>query len=289
MIYRNGHALLIEVDELASRLNDDQLRIIDCRFDLMDPDAGHESYLARHIPGAVYANLDTDLAAPVEASTGRHPLPDAEILAHTFRRLGVRRDTPVVVYDTAAGAMAARAWWSLRWLGHEDVRLLDGGLAGWEAAKLPLQNGAVAVEPGDFTADPRDGFLLTTPEVLAGLGEDLVLVDARDTARFRGELEPIDAIAGHIPGTRNLPFTAALNEDGTFKRQEGLEALWRGVLGESKDVAWSVMCGSGVTACHLALSALLAGYREPSVYVGSWSEWIRDPDRPVAMGGNRNT
>jgi len=291
VIYRNRHALLIEVDELASRLSDDPPTIIDCRFDLMNPDSGHKGYLAGHIPGAVYANLDTDLAAPVEASTGRHPLPDAEILACTFRRLGVSRDTPVVVYDTAAGAMAARAWWSLRWLGHKDVRLLDGGLPAWEAAKLPLEDGAVAVEPGDFTADPLEGFLLTTSEVLAGIeGDgDLLLIDARDAARFRGEVEPIDAMAGHIPGTRNLPFTEALNEKGTFKRQEGLEALWRGVLGDSKDAAWSVMCGSGVTACHLAISALLAGYREPRVYVGSWSEWIRDPDRPVATGGDRNT
>ncbi|MGI9224738.1 MAG: sulfurtransferase [Woeseiaceae bacterium] len=291
MTYRNRHTLLIEVDELASRLNDDGLRIIDCRFDLMSPESGHESYLAGHIPGAVYANLDTDLAAPVDVSTGRHPLPDAEILACTFRRLGVSRDTPVVVYDTAAGAMAARAWWSLRWLGHDDVKLLDGGLPAWEAAKLPLQDGAVAVEPGEFSAHPREGCLLTTSEVLAGLegGGELLLVDARDAARFRGEVEPIDARAGHIPGTRNLPFTEALNEDGTFKRQEGLEALWRGVLGESTDSAWSVMCGSGVTACHLALSALLAGYCEPSVYVGSWSEWIRDPDRPVATGDDRNT
>jgi thiosulfate/3-mercaptopyruvate sulfurtransferase len=291
VINRNSQGPLISVAELAAKTGDDRLRIIDCRFDLMNPDSGHKSYLAGHVPGAVYADLDTDLAAPVDASTGRHPLPDPEILAHTFRRLGVNRDRPVVVYDTAGGAMAARAWWSLRWLGHTEVRLLDGGLPVWEAAKLPLQEGVVTVEPGDLTANPGEGFMLTTSEVLAGLeeGGDLLVVDARDAARFRGEVEPIDAVAGHIPGTRNLPFTETLNEDGTFKRQEGLEALWRAVLGDSKDKAWSVMCGSGVTACHLAISALLAGYCEPSVYVGSWSEWIRDPDRPVATGVDLNT
>jgi thiosulfate/3-mercaptopyruvate sulfurtransferase len=271
VICRKSHGPLISVDELSVRMGNPRLRIIDCRFDLMNPDAGHESYLAGHIPGAVFADLDTDLAAPVDATTGRHPLPDPEVLAGTFRRLGVNHDTPVVVYDGAGGAMAARAWWSLRWLGHTDVTLLDGGLPCWQAAKEPLEEGEIAVEPGDFTGAPREGLVLTTGEVLTGLEEgDLVLVDARDRARFR------------VPGTRNLPFTEALSEDGTFRPQGALEALWRDVLGHPKDKAWSVMCGSGVTACHLAISGLLAGYREPSVYVGSWSEWIRDPGRPVA-------
>jgi thiosulfate/3-mercaptopyruvate sulfurtransferase len=215
VINRNSQGPLISVAELAAKTGDDRLRIIDCRFDLMNPDSGHKSYLAGHVPGAVYADLDTDLAAPVDASTGRHPLPDPEVLAHTFRRLGVNRDRPVVVYDTAGGAMAARAWWSLRWLGHTEVRLLDGGLPVWEAAKLPLQEGVVTVEPGDLTANPGEGFMLTTSEVLAGLeeGGDLLLVDARDAARFRGEVEPIDAVAGHIPGG------ALAGSSGRFERQ----------------------------------------------------------------------
>ena len=291
MNYRKSQALLIDVDELASNLTDSSLRIIDCRFDLMNPDAGHESYLAGHIPGAVYADLDTDLAAPVHTTTGRHPLPDDGVATDTLRRLGVSRDTAVVVYDSAGGAMAARAWWWLRRLGHADVRLLDGGLPCWQAARLPLQEGEVDVDPGDFKPAPQDGFVLTTEEVVAGLetGSELLLVDARDAARFRGEVEPIDSVAGHIPGTRNLPFTEALNGDGTFKREAALQALWREILGDSKEITWSTMCGSGVTACHLAISALLAGYSEPSVYVGSWSEWIRDPGRPVAKGAAPDT
>ena len=283
---RKNQALLIDVDELASRLTDSTLRIIDCRFDLMNPDAGHEIYLAGHIPGAVYADLDTDLAAPVQTTTGRHPLPGDGVATGTLRRLGVSRDTSVVVYDSAGGAMAARAWWWLRQLGHANVRLLDGGLPCWQAAQLPLQEGEVDVDPGDFIPAPRDGLVLTTEDVVAGLetGSELLLVDARDAARFRGEVEPIDSVVGHIPGTRNLPFTEALNGDGTFRCEAALQALWREVLGDSKEIAWSAMCGSGVTACHLAISALLAGYREPRVYVGSWSEWIRDPGRPVATG-----
>jgi thiosulfate/3-mercaptopyruvate sulfurtransferase len=283
VICRKNHGPLISVDELSAEMGNARLRIIDCRFDLMNPDAGYECYLAGHIPGAVFANLDIDLAAPVIATTGRHPLPEPEVLATTFRQLGVSQNSSVVVYDGAGGAMAARAWWSLRWLGHPDVRLLDGGLPVWQAAKEPLEEGEVSVEPGDLKAAPREGLVLTTGEVLTGLEEgDLVLVDARDRARFSGAVEPIDAVAGHIPGTRNLPFTETLSEDGTFRSQEALEALWGGVLGHPNNQAWSVMCGSGVTACHLAISGLLAGYREPSVYVGSWSEWIRDPDRPVA-------
>ena len=291
MIYRKGQEPLIGVDELASRLTDDTLRIIDCRFDLMDPAAGRESYLAGHIPGSVYADLDADLAALVGPTTGRHPLPEIDVATETFRRLGVSHETDVVVYDSAGGAMAARAWWMMRWLGHDRVRILDGGLPCWQAANWPLEDGEVSAEPGKIQAAPRDECVVTIEEVVAGLeaGGDLLLVDARDAARFRGELEPIDTVAGHIPGTLNLPFTEALNEDGTFRPEDELEALWEGILGESKDVAWAAMCGSGVTACHLAISALLAGYRQPGVYVGSWSEWIRNPDRPVETGSSLDT
>ena len=291
MIYLKSQKLLIDVDELASRLRDDKLRIIDCRFDLMDPGAGRDSYLAGHIPGAVYADLDVDLAAPVDATTGRHPLPEIGVAAETFRRLGVSRETNVVVYDSAGGAMAARAWWMLQWLGHEEVRLLDGGLPRWQATNGPLENGEVDVEPGNLEPTPHGKFVVTTGEVAAELESDgnLLLVDARDAARFRGEVEPIDSVAGHIPGTRNLPFNEALNQDGTFRAEKELEGLWQGILGDSKDVDWSAMCGSGVTACHLAISALLAGYREPGLYVGSWREWIRNPDRPVATGAAPDT
>ena len=278
--------LLVSASELASTLGEPALRIIDCRFDLFDPAAGRAAYLDSHIPGAVYADLDRDLAAPVDASTGRHPLPDVDSATETFCRLGLCRDCDVVVYDSAGGAMAARAWWMLRWLGHDRVRLLDGGFPAWCAGEYPTESGGVTTAPGDFKGNPLDGRILTTADLIAAMaGNDpLRVVDARDAARFRGDVEPIDAVAGHIPGTLNVPFTDALREDGMFREQEALTRLWTDSLGDDPDLPWSVMCGSGVTACHLVISALLAGFREPSLYVGSWSEWIRDPGRPVATG-----
>jgi thiosulfate/3-mercaptopyruvate sulfurtransferase len=282
----NRQELLVSADELAAMLEDRTLRIIDCRFDLTDPAAGREAYQDAHIPGAVYADLDHDLAAPVDSSTGRHPLPDFGSATETFRRLGICRDSNVIVYDSAGGAMAARAWWMLRWLGHDRVRLLDGGFPTWHSGGYATEPGAVTTAAGDFMGTPVDGRILTTMDLVAAMTSATALrvVDARDAARFRGEVEPIDAIAGHIPGTLNQPFTDALDANGTFKTGAALTLMWRDKLGDDPDVPWSVMCGSGVTACHLVISALLAGYREPSLYVGSWSEWIRDPGRPVASG-----
>ena len=278
--------MLTSAAELASNLGDEGLRIIDCRFDLMNPAAGVEDYAVAHIPGAVYADLDRDLAAPVAATTGRHPLPDIDAVTDTFRRLGINHDSQVVVYDGAGGAMAARAWWMLRWLGHDRVRLLDGGFPAWHASGHTTESGTTRTAGGNFLASPREGRVVTTADLVEALRtrDWPVLVDARDAARYRGEIEPIDSVAGHIPGSLNLPFADTLREDGTFRESEVLESLWRQVLGDDRDAPWCAMCGSGVTACHLAISAQLAGYPEPSIYVGSWSEWIRDPARPVAVG-----
>lgn len=280
--------LLICIEELATILGDERLRVIDCRFDLMRPEAAREEYAAAHIPGAVYADLDRDLAAPVDRSSGRHPLPDIDTATDTFRRLGISRKTHVVVYDSAGGAIAARIWWMLRWLGHDRVRLLDGGFPAWLAAGCATERGLQEVQPGDFLAVPRESCVLTTANLVEALrsGEWPTIVDARDAARYQGDFEPIDAIAGHIPGTLNLPYVETLRDDGTFRESQALQRLWREVLGEDRGTAWCAMCGSGVTACHLAISAQLAGYREPSIYVGSWSEWIRDPARPVVTRGS---
>jgi thiosulfate/3-mercaptopyruvate sulfurtransferase len=279
-------SLLITSDDLASRLGQPHLRIVDCRFDLMAPAAGREAYLEAHIPGAVYADLDRDLSGPVGPGSGRHPLPNVAAAAAMFSRLGIDADTDVVCYDTAGGAIASRAWWLLRWLGHREVTVLDGGLQSWLARDLPLDSGAQAVQRRNFHAVVDPGRVLTTEEILANIDatDGCLLVDARDVARFRGEVEPLDTRAGHIPGTRNLPFTACLREDGTWLDTDALRRLLAPLLGADENVPWSVMCGSGVTACHLAISGLLAGYREPRVYIGSWSEWIRDPSRAVGSG-----
>ena len=277
---------LISVEELASRIDAPNLRIIDCRFDLADTSAGRRSYLDAHIPGAVYADLDDDLAAPVTPDTGRHPLPSAGTFADTCKRLGVSNATEVVVHGRDSGARAARAWWMLRWLGHTRVRLLDGGFDRWVKLSNPTVRGAETPEPGEFVACPRPDWLLTTAELASDTARipTLNLYDARDAARFRGEHEPIDPVAGHIPGSYNLPYAVSLAADGRWKSAAELEALWGTVLGDKKTQSWAVMCGSGVTACHLALSATEAGYSAPRLYVGSWSEWIRDPERPIGRG-----
>ena len=275
------------VAALQEQLGGDDLRILDCRFDLHDPQAGRRAYESAHIPGAVYADLDQDLSAAVRPGTGRHPLPDAQNLARVFGALGIGPQTRVVVYDDCAGALAARAWWLLRWLGHDDVALLEGGWARWQAMHAPVEKGANSAAAERFTAVPDNDLVLETGEILARIqaGETLRLVDARDEQRFRGLIEPIDTVAGHIPGAVNLPFTESLMPDGTWKSREELRVLLRDALGGNLEAPWSVMCGSGVTACHLVIAARLAGLREPRLYVGSWSEWIADPSRPVAAEG----
>lgn len=279
---------LISAEELHASIGNPKLRIVDCRFDLMRPSVGRSDYLHGHLPGAVYANLDKDLSAPIGPGTGRHPLPEPATLAATFGRMGIGTDTLVVVYDDCSGAIAARAWWLLGWLGHEQALLLEGGFERWQALGLPLDAGEVSVSPQDFAANPRDELILETEEIVqAGVDcSKLRLVDARDAMRFRGETEPIDTVGGHIPGAVNLPFSASLNSDGRWKGRAELKRIWSNVLGDDLNASWSVMCGSGVTACHLAISAVLAGLREPRLYVGSWSEWITDPTRSVASGGS---
>ena len=274
---------LIHPNDLHRQLDSQYLRIIDCRFDLADPFSGRRAYEAAHIPGAVFMDLNKDLASKPNVQTGRHPLPDVTRIEATIGRLGISRSTPVVVYDAGNGAMAARAWWIFRWLGHSDVRLLDGGMSAWRAADYPLNGDIVSPEPTEYVAEVRDELVITSEELYANLDdvESLNLLDARDASRFAGEHEPIDKIAGHVPGARNLPFPESLNDDGSWKGREELGEMWSRYLGPGRQAEWVAMCGSGVTACHLALSAIEAGYREPRLYVGSWSEWITDPSRPI--------
>ena len=275
-------SVVLTAAELAAETGSDELVVLDCRFDLKDPGAGRRAWEAAHIPGAHYADLDRDLADAVSPGTGRHPLPDASRLAERFSAWGIGRETRVVVYDAASGAIAARAWWLLRWLGHRDVAVLNGGIDAWVAEDLPLVTETPDAVAARFEGAPSSGWVVTTEMVGAPGFSRQRLLDARDSSRFRGEHEPIDPVAGHIPGTTNLPFSETLDGSGLLKPPAALRELFASRLQGDLEAPWGAMCGSGVTACHLALAAEYAGLRAPAVYVGSFSEWIRDPERPVA-------
>lgn len=240
-----------------------------------------DEYLTGHLPGAVWADLDADLAAPPGVG-GRHPLPAPADAEAVFRRLGVRDGSPVVVYDDVEGSIAARAWWMLRWLGHADVRLLDGGLRAWESAGLPLEQGDVVPAPGDLTARPGGMPVLDADDARA-LGREGVLLDVRAAERFRGEVEPLDPVAGHIPGARSLPTRDNAGPDGRFLDAAALRQRFA-AAGVADGVAVAAYCGSGVTAAHTVLALEVAGFPGTPLYAGSWSDWITDPDRPVATG-----
>lgn len=278
--------ILISVRELGEHLADTDLRIVDCRFSLLEPEKGFSDYLAGHIPGAVYANLDHDLAAPRSAATGRHPLPDTGAFAGTLSRWGIGAETRVVVYDGGGGAIAARLWWLLGWVGHDRVRLLDGGFRAWQQAGMAVSTEQPTLAAGHRPVHPDPALVISTEALQQALNGEKppVVLDARSASRFRGESEPIDPVAGHIPGTRNLPCELSLRADGTWRSPQELAGMWREALGGGMETPWIAMCGSGVTACHLALSARLAGAPAPVLYAGSFSEWIRDPARPVATG-----
>lgn len=292
MAYRD---FLVGTRELHENLEEPDWRVVDCRFELTQPNKGYADYLAGHIPGAVYAHLDRDLAAPVSARTGRHPLPEPATFARTLGSFGIAPHTHVIVYDQGGGAIAARLWWMLCWMGHRSVRLLDGGFGAWTRDGLPLEMEVPEFHPMEaYPGQPDNSMVVTVAEVQEALeaGAPLPLIDARDAARFEGVSEPIDSVAGHIPAARNLPFSSSLSADGTWRSPAELRKEWSKVLGRPADAGASgaisgplaAMCGSGVTACHLVLSAGLAGLPLPRLYVGSWSEWIRNPARPVATG-----
>ena len=280
---------LIDAAALAQRLGDGRTVPIDCRFDLARPAAGRDAYRAGHVPGARYASLDADLSAPVTAGSGRHPLPDPRRFAAWLAGVGVDEDSGVVAYDDAGGAYAARLWWLLRWIGHERVAVLDGGYAAWIAAGGAVETGEPAPPtpmPATLRARPDPTAHLTTAEVERALADPRrVLVDARAPERFAGAVEPLDRIAGHVPGARNHPFARNLGPDGRFLGATELRRRWVDFLRGASPTAMISMCGSGVTACHNLLALEIAGLRGAKLYAGSYSEWVADPARPVATGG----
>lgn len=277
-------ALRALIDQRASLL------ICDTSFDLTDAALGERDYLAAHLPGAVYVHLDRDLCGAKTGGNGRHPLPDRAAFAATAGRLGITPATQVVVYDRHAAMFAARLWWMLRWLGHAQVAVLDGGLAAWQAAGGEVESGtptAAQAQPA-YPASDDPSLLARTVDadtLQRQLGRAaLTLIDARAPERFRGEVEPLDARAGHIPGARNRFYKDNLAEGGHFKSAEELRAEFAALLGAQPSAEIVHHCGSGVTACHNLLAMAVAGVDGAALYPGSWSEWSADPARPIAVG-----
>ncbi|WP_328383976.1 sulfurtransferase [Streptomyces sp. NBC_00400] len=272
---------IITATELASELDRPIApAVLDVRYQMGGP-PGRPEYEAGHVPGAVYVDLESELASP-PGQGGRHPLPDLDVFTEAMRAAGVRADRPVVVYDGGQGWAAARAWWLLRWTGHPDVRVLDGGLAAWEAAGGALSVDQSTPQEGDFSPVPG-GLALLRADDAATVARRGVLLDARAAERYRGEVEPIDKVAGHIPGAVSAPTTENVVEGGTVFREASELAERFASLGATPKAEVGVYCGSGVSAAHEVLALAVAGV-PAALYVGSWSEWSADPSRPVATG-----
>ena len=278
--------LLVTAEQLHQMRADTDCIIVDCRFNLADPDAGYQLFLKSHIPNATYANLDKDLSSPVTPHSGRHPLPEAENFSAFLSRIGWQPGMKLVAYDDMGGAFAARLWWLMKYFGLSGAVLLDGGLTAWLAAGFPTQSGeADTPAAAHLTLQAHREMVMSASEVQAGLAShEILLVDARAGERFRGEVEPIDSVAGHVPGAKNLPLSQNLGSDGCFRSSEEIRHLWQPLMGDMSAGQIVHMCGSGVTACFNQFAAELAGLEGSKLYAGSWSEWIRDPHRGAETG-----
>jgi thiosulfate/3-mercaptopyruvate sulfurtransferase len=280
------YTTLISTHELALHLNDPDWAIFDCRFTLAEPERGRRDYRHEHIPGALYAHLNEDLAGPiVPGITGRHPLPTVDFTAARFSGWGIDDIVQVVVYDDSGGGIAARLWWMLRWLGHDAVTVLDGDWRKWKNEGRAVSDHVEARPARLFVPRLRSDWLVTTAEVETRMRDaGYTLLDSRTAERYCGENETIDPIAGHIPGAISAPYPDNLNPDGTFRSPEELRARFNSLLGRTPPDRAAFYCGSGVTAAHNLLALKHAGMGEARLYVGSWSEWIANPQRPIAVG-----
>lgn len=279
----NVHTL-IDIETLATALDDPELRVVDCRHDLSDPEAGRRAFAEGHIPGALFMHLDDDLSGEKSGTNGRHPLPAPEAFATRIATLGIGPANTVVVYDAAGGAMAARLWWMLRWIGHDKVAVLDGGWPAWVEGNHPVEEHAQIHTPTLYKPATEDERTMDANELAAALEEDeVLLIDARAPDRFAGENETLDPVGGHIPGAVNRFFRNNL-ENGRFRPAKELRAEFQALLGDRQPEDVVHQCGSGVTACHNLLAMEIAGLSGARLYPGSWSEWCADPSLPVATG-----
>lgn len=281
------YTTLISTADLARLLRDPALVLVDCRHNLSDVAAGEHAYHASHLPGARFMHMDRDLSGERTGSNGRHPLPEVATLAATLSRAGIDSSKQVVAYDQNNGMWASRLWWLLHWLGHEAAAVLDGGLDKWIAEGRPLTADLPSARPTRFIP-PTPGPVVSSEDIVRHLNERtasaLTILDARAPERFRGDIEPLDPVAGHIPGAINRPYGANLTERGTFKPAELLRAEFAAQLGTTPPTAVVHQCGSGVTACHNLLAMEVAGLPGSRLYPGSWSAWVADPAHPIARG-----
>ncbi len=277
------YTTLISAEHLEHRLHDRDWVIIDCRFSLADTEAGFKDYRHGHIPNARYAHLDKDLSSRITEFTGRHPLPNLTALERKLGEWGIDNNSQVVAYDDASGAIAGRLWWLLRYLGHDKVAVLDGGYKHWQKLGLPVTTVLPIIKPSFFRAYPGGDAGLTALEVQNALSQkSICLIDARTPERYRGEQEPIDPVAGHIPGAVNRSFQLNLDSNGLFLSAEDLHKQFKQLIGDLNPQQVVHMCGSGVTACHNLLAMEVVGMTGSKLYPGSWSEWIRNKNKPVA-------
>lgn len=276
---------IVSVDELSRHVQDPAWIVFDCRFTLSNTEAGRAAYQQGHIPGARYVHLDEDMSSAVTPTSGRHPLPEVQALADKLSAWGVDGSKQVVVYDDSFGSMAVKMWWLLRWLGHQNVALLDGNWQMWNKKKLPVTTELPKLQPAKFVANVQHDMVAHVNEVNQARQEPCrLIIDARPEQRYTGEREPLDPVAGHIPGAVNWVYEENLDFDGTYLPADELRASYQGLLNGVKPEAVIHSCGSGVTACHNMLAMEIAGLPSGKLYAGSWSHWITDPSRPVAKG-----
>jgi thiosulfate/3-mercaptopyruvate sulfurtransferase len=279
------YSTIVSTSLLSTNIKNPDWLLVDCRFDLENPDWGHEDYLRGHIPGAVYAHLEKDLSGTVTPKTGRHPLPNPQKFIGLASAWGIDSSKQVIVYDTSSGSIASRLWWLLRCYGHQGVAVLDGGYKKWQAEDRIVVSGSDSHNPSIFTGLLNNSCFAGADEVDQIRSEpDYLVVDARATNRYLGKIEPIDPVAGHIPGALNRPYSLNLGPDGTFLPRQILASEFNKLLGDRKSDHVVVYCGSGVTSCHNLLAMEYAGLHGARLYPGSWSEWIRDPRHQIGLG-----
>lgn len=279
------YTTLIEAEQLFENYTHPKWVIVDCRFDLANPDWGFLDYQTAHIPGSVYAHLDYDLSGSKTSLNGRHPLPDPLEFCQRIGKLGISNDSQVIVLDTVGGSFCSRLWWMLRWLGHQAVAVLNGGLSAWKSHGYPVNSGIEMNPPAQFHGQPDSNCLVSTKEIRALISDsNYKLLDARTPARHRGEIEPYDILAGRIPGSMNRFHENNLLPDGRLKPAATLRSEFTQLLANTPPENVIVYCGSGVTACHHLLAMESAGIPGAKLYAGSWSEWIRDPNNPTEKG-----